>query len=402
MVPIIPRAIVLACAALVPHGAKAQAPVLVRAENTLPIARADETIALPWAAVLARVPGAAPARVRVVEPASGREVVSQVVDADGDGTPDELIFQATFGPGEVRSFAVQAVAPDPKPAARVHVMHDAHRDDVAWESDRIAWRIYGQGLWNAHEFQPLVSSGVDVWVKRVRDLVVDKWYARGHDDYHHDTGEGADFYDVGPTLGAGGTAVWRGDSMYRAKNFRSYRILADGPVRALFELRYDPFDVQGVQVTERRIISVDAGSNLSRAVSIFTAPGMDTIPYVVGVNKRAGMIGAESRARPWAWLTGWGPVNRKDGGHGELGTAVLLPRDRVLDWKETGDHYFAVSHARSGQPVVHYIGAGWTGSGDFRDLRDWYGYLDTFAQRLEHPLAVSWWRGSERLPDTAR
>jgi pectinesterase len=52
--------------------------------------------------------------------------------------------------------------------------------------------------------------------------------------------------------------------------------------------------------------------------------------------------------------------------------------------------------------VVHYIGAGWTASGDFRDLRDWYGYLDTFAQRLEHPLAISWWRGGQRLPDAAR
>jgi hypothetical protein len=56
-----------------------------------------------------------------------------------------------------------------------------------------------------------------------------------------------------------------------------------------------------------------------------------------------------------------GPVTPKDGGHGELGNAVLLPRDRVVDWKEAHNHYLAVSRATPGQPVVHYVGAGWDG-----------------------------------------
>jgi len=37
-------------------------------------------------------------------------------------------------------------------------------------------------------------------------------------------GEGANFYTVGPTLGAGGNAVWRDGKMFPAKNFKSYRI----------------------------------------------------------------------------------------------------------------------------------------------------------------------------------
>jgi len=358
----------------------------VRAENSLAISRNDETIGIPWASLRQRLPDVQAGRVRVVEAGGGREVASQLVDGDGDGTPDALIFQASFAPNEVRGFVVEgAAAAAVKP--RTFVRHDPPRDDIAWESDRIAFRMYGQGLKKTPS--AMSSSGVDVWVKSVHDLVVEKWYSKGHDSYHVDTGEGADFFDVGETLGAGGTAVWRDGKMYRPDNFTAYRIIANGPIRTIFELQYPPLDAGGLEVTETKRITIDAGQNLFRQESIFRATGAREVPYVIGVVKRKGMVGIESRANAWAWLTGWGPVAPKNGGHGELGTAVLLPRDRVTDWKESDDHYFAVSRATSGQPVVHFIGAGWTSSGDFRDARDWWNYLDRFAQRLESPVRVT-------------
>jgi hypothetical protein len=72
-----------------------------------------------------------------------------------------------------------------------------------------------------------------------------------------------------------------------------------------------------------------------------------------------------------------------------MGTAVLLPRDRLTDWKEVFNHYLAVTHAKSGEPVVHYIGAGWTDSGDFPTPQSWWAYLDNFAKRLASPLKVT-------------
>lgn len=362
--------------------------VLVRAVNSLPITRSDETIAIRWADVLAKLPQAAPGRVVVMDPASDREVVSQVVDNDGDGTPDELIFQATFPPGDAKQFLIEVGTPKAKPdKVRVYAAHMMPRDDVAWESDRIGYRIYGQGLWKVDS---LLSSGVDVWVKRVRDPIVEKWYDKGHDLYHRDVGEGADFYDVGQTLGAGGTAIWRNDSLYRAWNFKSQRIIANGPVRAIFELQYQAWDAPGLRVTETKRVAIDAGQNLNRVTSIFRAEsGGPDIPWATGLVKRKGVIGSESKAQSWAWLSMWGPVNPKDGGHGDLGTAVLMPRSDVSDWKETGDHYLAISHTRSGQPVTYYIGAGWTDSGDFRDVRDWWNYLDQAAQRFASPIIVT-------------
>jgi pectinesterase len=82
-------------------------------------------------------------------------------------------------------------------------------------------------------------------------------------------------------------------------------------------------------------------------------------------------------------------VDPKNGGHGELGTAVLIPRDRLRDWKEISNHYLAIGSAKSGVPAVHYIGAGWTASGDFPTPQSWWAYLDSFADRLASPIQVA-------------
>lgn len=373
-----------------PTIAAAQAPgtgrVPVRTENTLAIARRDETVSLAWADLRRRIGTTSPEQVRVRD-AEGREIPSQVVDDDGDGTVDALIFQANFEPKESRWFTVEALAPSMKYVPKVAVRHDEPRDDMAWESDRVAFRIYGEGL--KRTSSAMSSSGIDVWSKKTRALVVAKWYDKGHDSYHVDTGEGADFYDVGETLGNGGTAIWSRDTIWRADNFKAWRVIANGPLRAVFELQYSSWTADGRTVSEVKRFSIDAGSNLYRETSIFASPTAGEIPYVIGTVKRPGMTATFSRNNAWAWLTGWGPVAPKSGGHGEMGTAVLLPRAAVTDWKEVHGHYLAVSHATPGAPVVHWIGAGWTDSGDFPTPQSWWRYLDEMAQRIETPVRVT-------------
>ena len=61
---------------------------------------------------------------------------------------------------------------------KVSVRHELERDDMAWESDRVALRIYGAGLKKTSS--AMSSNGIDVWNK-TRALIVVKWYAKGHD-----------------------------------------------------------------------------------------------------------------------------------------------------------------------------------------------------------------------------
>ncbi|MDB4873780.1 MAG: pectinesterase [Gemmatimonadetes bacterium] len=359
--------------------------VTIRVDNPLALARHDETVSLPWAELQRRLAGVSANTVRVRD-AEHREIPSQVVDDDGDGTLDAIIFQGDFGAKETRHFTIEAAPPTQKYEPKVAVRHDDPRDDMAWESDRAAFRIYGEGLKKTP--QAMSSSGIDVWNKKTRALIVEKWYTK-KESYHVDTGEGADFYEVGETLGNGGTAGWAKDTIWRADNFKAWRVIATGPIRAIFELKYDPWNVAGTPVSEIKRISIDAGSNLYKATSIFTTPKGGEIPYVIGTLERAGMVGTMSRNNAWAWLTGWGPVAPQNGGHGEMGTAVLLKASTVANWKEGFGHYMAVSSATSGKPVVHYVGSGWTDSGDFPTPQSWWRYLDEMAQRIDAPVRVT-------------
>lgn len=326
----------------------ARADFVVQADNTLSIARVDEVLSLPWSTVSARVTGAAAGNVRVRDLGSGKEVPTQLLDANADGTPDSLLVLADFRARESRRFVIEAAAPE-KFAARTSVRHDTERDDMAWESDKLAWRIYGQGLKKTSS--AMSSSGVDIWVKKTRAMIVDKWYTKGHDAYHVDDGEGADFYDVGETLGAGGTALWTGEKLDRADNFTQWKVIATGPIRTIFAVEYPEWGAGALKVSQTKRISIDAGSHLYKEESIFRAPaGTKEVPYVIGELKRAGMVGTMSKANAWAWLTGWGPTTPKKGGDGEIGTAILLPRERVREWKEIGDHYLALTYATPNVP----------------------------------------------------
>lgn len=96
----------------------------------------------------------------------------------------------------------------------------ARGSDVAWENDRIAFRVYGPTV------RDKVRSGVDVWAKSVDYPILDKWYklmAEGK-DYHTDRGEGCDFYHMGKLLGCGGLAVWIDGKPYASESYDSFNI----------------------------------------------------------------------------------------------------------------------------------------------------------------------------------
>ena len=90
-------------------------------------------------------------------------------------------------------------------------------DDLAWENEHVAFRVYGPDLRESTE-----DSGVDVWTKRVAQPIVFKWYQGSFDgsiNYHEDTGEGFDGYKVGNKRGCGGTALWYRGQLHRITSY---------------------------------------------------------------------------------------------------------------------------------------------------------------------------------------
>ncbi|MES2148417.1 MAG: glycoside hydrolase family 88 protein [Pseudomonadota bacterium] len=337
-------------------------PRLVTVRNPADFHRADELVQL--------APGAASA---VMDGATSRILTSQLQD-------HRLLFQATLAPGETRSYllfdAAQLPALPP-PDVKAHARFVPERlDDFAWENDRIAHRMYGPAIMHDPK-EKLVSSGVDVWVKSVRSPVIDKWYKAG--DYHQDHGEGLDFYSVGNGRGCGGLGIFDGKALYNPANFSSWKVLADGPLRAQFELSFDAWDAGGRKVSELRRITLDAGSSFSRVESRFS--GTRPLLLGVGITERKG-DGHYTQERVAGSMSYWEPQHGADG---SIACAVIVGAG--ASFAEHAGQYLALARVRPPKVFTYYLGAGWS-KGDFADANAWDAYVRRFSQGLAAPLVI--------------
>ncbi len=240
------------------------------------------------------------------------------------------------------------------------------KDDFAWENDRIAFRMYGPALERTGE----ISSGLDVWAKRARAPVIERWYFGA--DYHKDHGEGMDFYKVGPSTGCGATGILKDGKLIMPRNFVSYRILENGPQRLVFELGYAPYDFEGTMVTETRRMSLNAGSNLNRIDTTFDwTGGPETLNVAVGIVKHAG-----AEAQPGSTgrtLACWEPG---PAGAGSLGTGVVMVHPGRF--VEEAGHFLLLSPVKRGETLSYYAGACWDKNREFRNKSRWFKYVTSY------------------------
>jgi unsaturated rhamnogalacturonyl hydrolase len=355
----------------------------VKAVNTLQLSRPHETLEIS-AKTSAPLGGNDLAKVHVSD-ASGKELLSQAVDTDYDDlhTPDTLIFQADFAPGETKTFTLTTGAKHEYSAAdfKAHGRFVRERfDDFAWENDRIAHRTYGKAL-ETWKGEPLTSSTIDVWSKRTPNMVIDKWYMV--DNYHADSGEGADFYSAGATRGCGGNGLWAANTLWVSRNFVDSRVLANGPIRVMFELVYDAFDVNGTKISEVKRITLDAGSHFDHFQSFYKSRSAAALTTGIGLKKVAGEATQLDAAH--GWLATWEQME-KTAGH--QGLALIV--DPVLLEKQAEDQHNLLLLAKvPGNVASYWAGFGWDKAGPFTTFAAWQAHVDEFARRVRSPIAIS-------------
>ena len=297
----------------------------------------------------------------------------------------QVLFQVDLAAGEARAYLVLAagqLAAVPPADVWTHARFVPERlDDFAWENDRIAHRVYGPAIMTDPK-EHLVSSGVDVWAKSVRYPVIDKWYQSKM--YHKDSGEGLDFYHVGTARGCGGLGIWDGKKLWVSANFKSWKLIADGPLRAEFELTFDEWDAGGRKLTETQRISLDAGSNFSRVESRFGSAAAGPLVVAVGISQRKGE-GKYTQDAKGGWMSYWEPELAPNG---SIACAVVIPNGTATGFAAADGACLALGKAAPGKPFVHYLGAGWSKSGDFADPAAWERYVRQFALGLKSPLLV--------------
>ncbi|MDR0765539.1 MAG: DUF4861 domain-containing protein [Odoribacteraceae bacterium] len=346
---------------------------LVTVRNSTGLPRENETVEIPWSEIPATLDGKL-----VVADSNGAEIPSQIIYRGGD-EPLALLFQASAAPGKEALYTIRPGEPSAYPARLRGRLVPERYDDFAWENERVAYRVYGPALEATGE----ISNGIDAWVKSVRELVVDKWYAAG--DYHRDHGEGLDCYKVGRTLGAGAMAPLVDSALVLGNNFTTARILDQGPIRFTFELTYAPYTVGDSVVTERRVISLDAGAHLNRVEEYYeNAPAMEVAAGII-LREGEGIVWNDAANGVIAYWEPRNNDNNDDNGH--TAVAVIFPQ-KMKETRQVANHLVGIADYSLGEPFTYHAGAGWS-KGGFATPADWSEYVTGELTRINYPLWVT-------------
>ncbi len=344
----------------------------------------------------------------IVRNALGQQVTYQVT-YDG-----KLLIDASVRPGGTADFTITPGEPKPMKTYVCGKQYPERVDDIAWENDRTAYRVYGPALQRTGE----KAFGVDVWVKNTPDLEVEKRYTtelsnhhkiaelkkagktaealemEQETTYHFDHGYGLDCYKVGPTLGCGTPALMDGDEMVMPYCYKTYKILDNGPLRFTVQLDYNQFNIgEDKNVVEHRIISCDKGSNFNKMTVWFeglTKPRDMVAGVVIHSEDTKSVVCGDN------YVIYADPTDNPAKQNFQIYVGVLFPngvkstKTMMYDTPSNGNagHGVGVITYQPNEKYTYYFGSAWS-KNDVRTMNEWKLRSEETLNALQVPLKVT-------------
>ena len=362
-----------------------------------------ELISLNMSEVKAKLGNATPKKgeAYIVKNKRGQQIGSQITH---DGL---LLIDASVRPHGSATYYVSIGKPYQQKVYATGALYKIRKDDIAWENDRCAYRVYGPTLQKTGER----SFGTDIWVKNTPDTVVyeryikdmngnikgDKMDAKVRDiltSFHLDHGNGLDPYRVGATLGLGAPSLMVGKNQVLPYCYKDYRILDNGPLRFTVELTYNPSTVGDMKnVVEHRIISLDKGSNFNKMTVWYD--GLTT-PTDFATGFPIHEEDTETKTFAKDYVSYADPTDNVEVNNSQVFVGVLFPEGidhtyyQLFDKKHDG----ATGHAlglkrglKNGEKYSYYFGAAWS-KYDVRSYAEWQIRIKDYLDALKTPLQV--------------
>lgn len=385
----------------------------VTVTNPLALERTGEMIEVPMSDVVAKLKLTDTAQIIVLD-VNGQQVPYQL-------TYDEkVVFPVAVEANGVATYTIKPGSPEPFNVIACGKQYLERLDDLAWENDLAGFRAYGPALQKRGER----GFGYDLFTKyNTTEPILEGLYAeelnaekrakiaelRKTDpkaaaelgraiSYHIDHGYGMDCYAVGPTLGAGTSALMVGDTIIYPYCYNTQEILDNGPLRFTVKLEFNPLVVRGdSNVVETRVISLDAGSYLNKTVISYTNL-KEAKPVTTGIVLREpdGTIIADAEN---GYITYVDPTTDRSGGNGKIFVGAAFPAQvkeakAVLfsekEKKERGGadgHVLAISEYEPGSEYTYYWGFAWDKAA-IKTVDAWNDYMAQYAQKVRTPLMV--------------
>lgn len=389
------------------------APLSANADNvTITVTNPDnvqrqELVEVPVKDVYAKL-GIQKGEKFIVKNALEQQVAYQVT-YDG-----KLLIDASVRPNGTADFTVIPGTPQPMKTVVCGKQYPERVDDIAWENERTAYRVYGPALQRTGE----QAFGIDVWVKNTPDLEVEKRYTTelsnhakitelknaGKNEealeleqattYHYDHGYGLDCYKVGPTLGCGAPALMSNGSMVLPYCYKTYEILDNGPLRFTVQLEYNPAVVgNDKNVVEHRIISLDKGSSFNKMTVWYdglTQPCDMVAGVVLHSEDTQSVVCGEN------YVLYADPTDNPAKQNFQIYVGALFPngvkatKEIMFDKPSNGNagHAVGVITYQPGEKYTYYFGSAWS-KNDVRTFNEWQLRADETLKALHTPLKVA-------------
>lgn len=381
------------CALAATAGLHAQKTLKVTVTNPSSFNR-QEVVNIKISSIAKFLKGKQEKDIRIVSKKSNKPQILQWLDNEGDGQNDELLFYVNISSKSSEIFTLEENKSIAQPEISVTTYSrfvPERTDDYTWENDKVAFRTYGpdaQKRTEEHRENGTLSSGIDLWLKRTNKSIINSWYKGYEKDpmyYHKDRGEGYDPYHVGGSRGTGGTGIWENDSLLVSKNFVSYRKIAEGPLRTVFELMYNPYS--SYNVIEKKRISLNLGSNFSRFEVSYQSNKV--LPnYTVGISLHENKGNTE--------------VFKDEGifAHHEtidgvyLGEGiVVLPQyvqNAIVNKSKAKDQSNLLVLTKPTGKITYFAGFAWGTGGQASTSAEWIQILKKQAEIIAHPLILKY------------
>jgi hypothetical protein len=394
--------------------------------NSMNVARPDEIINLGREQIEQKIK-LKDGNLPVFKTAENQLLPSQVDDLDGDGNWDEVVLLSDFNAGESIIVKMELIPESEYPQfekrtnLRLGIKQEdgtynevdnyralpcddgfeviAQAESVSWENDKIGFRVYFD-----------CRNVKDLFGKLKPGLIIDKIGTPESPSYHDLAAWGMDVLHCGSSLGSGGLAVLKNDSLFRlgSTEVYEYQKIAEGPVRSVFELRYSGWNVNGEKLKAVERITIYPGKYWFESDVTFT--GISEGDQIV-----TGIVTSLLKREPFQFDAGnfkcIGTHDVQSLNNDELGMAVVVPKSEAgkigrttdVDFFKLGyqtvveksfsniisQTYYIGQKCKNAEPAKHYFFSVWGLEKEQWKTEDGFKkYISEEAEKLSSPIVI--------------